>query len=361
MRSMTSQQLWQQLAELSLAEGEMPPASEARSPWYIRLMQGIAGWIGALFLLGFVGAALAFLVRSPSALAVTGLLVCGSAFFIFSTASRNDFAMQFGFAASLAGQTMFLFGQAEALRLAGAESFVVAALFEALLAAVMPNFIHRVASSWAAMAAFGYAMQLKGAGEMAPAIAAAGVAAAWLNEFRWPKRHDVVRPVGYGLVAALLQVEAFDFLAYGFWGISHFHGGAPWRPATHYAGALLTSVVLLGATLKLLRREGIAPGSAAGAASIAAAVALGCLSMIVPGLTAAVLVLVLGFSLGNRILVGLGLLALAAFLSNYYYQLQATLMTKSMALASSAILLLSIRVAMKAKWPLRAEGETTHA
>ena len=47
-------------------------AGEARAPWYVRVMLGIAGWIGAMFLLGFVGAGFAFVMRSSGAMFVVG-------------------------------------------------------------------------------------------------------------------------------------------------------------------------------------------------------------------------------------------------------------------------------------------------
>ena len=52
----SAQQLWQQLQQQGLVTGDMPPLSNVNSPWYVRVMLGVAGWIGALFLLGFVGA-----------------------------------------------------------------------------------------------------------------------------------------------------------------------------------------------------------------------------------------------------------------------------------------------------------------
>ena len=73
------------------------------------------------------------------------------------------------------------------------------------------------------------------------------------------------------------------------------------------------------------------------------------ISCVAPGIAAALLVLLVGFSRGNRILVGIGLLALGGFLSHYYYQLQTTLLNKSMVLAASGFTLLVARAAMQ-KW-----------
>ena len=52
--------LWAQLRDGGLVEGDLPEVGDARAPWFVRVMLGIAGWIGALFLLGFVGAGFAF-------------------------------------------------------------------------------------------------------------------------------------------------------------------------------------------------------------------------------------------------------------------------------------------------------------
>ena len=56
--SITSATVWQRLLEAKLVEGEMPVIDQTQSltqPWYIRVMLGFSGWLGALFLMGFVG------------------------------------------------------------------------------------------------------------------------------------------------------------------------------------------------------------------------------------------------------------------------------------------------------------------
>ena len=42
---------WQTLLDAGLVSGAEPPAGKLESPWYVRLMLGVAGWIAALFLL----------------------------------------------------------------------------------------------------------------------------------------------------------------------------------------------------------------------------------------------------------------------------------------------------------------------
>jgi hypothetical protein len=45
--------------------GRLSAAEDAPAPWYVRTMLGVAGWIAAAFLLGFVGIALGFVTADP--------------------------------------------------------------------------------------------------------------------------------------------------------------------------------------------------------------------------------------------------------------------------------------------------------
>jgi hypothetical protein len=87
-RGMTGEALWLRLREARLVEGDMP-ASEPAPPWFVRLMLGIAGWLGAIFLLAFVGIGFAALMRSPTAGIAVGAAVCVAAVFPFPPAAKG--------------------------------------------------------------------------------------------------------------------------------------------------------------------------------------------------------------------------------------------------------------------------------
>ena len=72
-------ELWDELQGAGLATGDVPDVEDAPVPWYVRTMIGIAGWIAAGFLLGFVGVALAFVAQSGPASVIVGLLLCAAA------------------------------------------------------------------------------------------------------------------------------------------------------------------------------------------------------------------------------------------------------------------------------------------
>jgi hypothetical protein len=105
---MTAGELWDRLTAQGHVEGEMPAPDRPAAPWYVRAMLGIAGWIGALFLIAFVGAAYTFVMSSGGAAAVIGLICCAGAFALFRAFDGNALAEQFGLAVSLAGQVMLI-------------------------------------------------------------------------------------------------------------------------------------------------------------------------------------------------------------------------------------------------------------
>jgi len=357
---LTREQLWQRLRDAALVEGVVPPTNAPDSPWYVRLMLGAAGWIGALFLLGFVGAGLAFVFeRAPIAM-VAGLVACAGAYAIFRAGRASVLAGQFALAVSLAGQVMFAFGVFGVLDRPGAAGWLVIAAFEAALALAMANSVHRVWSAFAAVAALSAAMSSLGVHQLVPGATAVAFAIVWLNEFEWSPHGTIARPIGYGLAAGLLQVDAQIL-----WGelgtLIGARGAEPWAHGLgRWIGAALVGLAFVYAVWRLLEREGVPPASRAGGGLLAASALLMIASLPAPGVPAALLVVLLAFANGNRPLLGLGLLGLAGYLSHYYYQLQTTLLVKSVVLATTGLLLLAIRY-VALRWLLPSPTESTDA
>ena len=79
-----------------------------------------------------------------------------------------------------------------------------------------------------------------------------------------------------------------------------------------------------------------------------------------PGITTALLILLVGYAVRNQVLVGIGLLALGGFLSNYYYMMQSTLLVKSMLLVGFGAALIISRLLMQYWLPsvaVKGEGD----
>lgn len=359
---MTRQALWDRLCKAGLAHGPVPAIDAERSPWYIRLMQGVAGWLGALFVFSFAAAAFSSLIQHAAGALLAGVLCCGAATAFFKSGSTHEFGQQFALAGSLAGQGLLMTGLNLAFRGQPLMVYLAAFAVEALLAGLVANFNHRLLACLGAMLALSLALGHFGWAALAAVLAAGGCAHAWLRgvELRRyaPAADAFWRPFGYAMALALLAADAATAAqASANWQLMM---GKPLASALAQPSAAgLLAVVLVATVARLLNAAGVAPTSRAGVAALGAAVLAGLLGFAAHGLAGALLILLLGHGAANRILLGLGLFALAAFLSHYYYSLQATLLAKSMVLAASGALLLAARPLML-RW-LGTERKDGHA
>lgn len=330
--------LWRCLADAGLVQGERPPVP-LEPPWFVRLLLGFAGWLAALFLLGFVSTAMSWLLDSEMASIVAGLLLCGAAWLMFRTTAVNAFATQFALALSFAGQALFALGVFGTLgRSQGlAEPWLWVALQQAVLLAVMPSAVHRLWSAFAAATALYLALRDGAPAFLAPALMLAAAAWAWLHELRWPRISAVLRPAAYGLVLALIFVE----LAAGLFRPAIGLDATP--PGRRTWGQLLNGAVLLAVVWVLLRRSGVRWPGKASVTLLAGALVVVLVSLAAPGIAAGTCLLLLGYAHGNAVLAGLGGAALLLYAAGYYYELDVTLLVKSQALAATGAALLALR------------------
>ncbi len=337
-----ARELWSKLASAGLTVGDIPEAEEAHTPWYVRVMLGIAGLIAAGFLLGFVGIGFAFVMESRTASLAVGLMLIAAAYAVFRAAPRNDFTSMFALAVSFAGQALVIFGIFGLFerRIAGGLPFAAVAAIEAVLAVVMPNFIHRAASAYAAGLAFAYACEASGAHFIPAGVVAAAVAVVWLNEARLGKLHAVVTPIGYGLTLSLVQIEGTALFGRS---MAMMFGSGVEPAVSPWIGEALAVGVLLVSVWVLLKRAGWTLPESRTFLAMIAALAIGAASFKAPGIAGGLMIALLGFSNGNRVLVGLGIAALLFYVSGYYYRLDATLLVKSGVLMATGAVLLAAR------------------
>lgn len=79
-----------------------PPVQNADRPWFVALLQGVAGWIAGIFLLTFVG--LIIKPDSSSAILVLGAVLLGAAWALYHADRDAVFLDQLALAISIAGQ-----------------------------------------------------------------------------------------------------------------------------------------------------------------------------------------------------------------------------------------------------------------
>ena len=346
---MTAADLWARLSASDVVSGERPEPVPSGSPWFVRLMLGIAGWIGALFLLGFVGTALEFILEDGPSAIIAGAVCCAAAFAIFQRMDGKDAAEQFALALSLAGQGLLIVGLADIFDADDPTLYFAIAAVELALVWMIPNFVHRFLAAAGSALAITLAINQLGLHGLATPLLCVALALIWLDATKWATAGSLWRPIGYGLVLAVITIETFHVLrGEDVFGIARADG---WM-ALHgqWIGRGVTGVVLLLASASLAVREGYRPGSRIFLLSVCAAGLSAILGVVAPGLGSTLLILLLGYAAGNRLLVGAGIFGLLGFTSHYYYSLHASLLSKSAILALTGFVLLAIA------WYLRRDG-----
>ncbi len=337
------QSYWEKLTAANLVSGPLPEARPLVSPWYVRIMLGAAGWLAALFLLGFVAAGMVWIFESELASIITGIGIMAVAWLILNKINTNEFAGQFAMAISFAGQAMFIFGVFGWL---GAEkdstiSWTIVAVAEVALALLMPNSIHRFWSALVAAICLYMALYSISLSFLSSALILGAASWIWLNEFTWPSLGSVIRPIAYGLLLALILM---DLATGAFRPLSGINMELADRSlAEPWVGEILIGAVLCWVIWTLLGRANLPiPGKLANTILIAS-LAMVLVSFKAPGISAGVCILVLGYAHANRILTGLGMMALTLYISTYYYSLDITLLQKSQTLALTGAVVLTLR------------------
>ncbi len=326
------QALWAELQRAGLVEGppegEMPPPDAVETPWAVRLMLGCSGWLGASFLLAFLGAIFSALFDAAAVSIAVGAAMCAGVGYLLHRMPRNGFLDQVALALSLAGQVLIATGLATLLSWEDHAALLALAVagVQAVLFFGVPHFVHRVWTAGTSALALALALDVWRLYAWVPAVLTLAFAWVWLGELEVRGRSgERVRAGGYGLTFAALAMA----VAQGEFGLARL-----WLPeARPFGGALgvrlggaLAGAVLLWVVYRLLAREGVPAGSGPGRAGLASAAVLALAAVEAPGLVPPVAALILGFANGNRVLTGLGIAALLACLSRYYYQLEATLL-----------------------------------
>ena len=315
-----------------VATSEVPQMafSDLSSPWYTRVLMGFMGWLGGLFVLGFLGALIAVFFTSSVFMMIVAIGLFAGSFAMYRAMPTNDFGTQFALAASICGQVVatiaFSKGMDQSVDTYNVAWFV--ALMQIALVVLMPNTLHRLLSTMFAVVALFVAAQK---GLLVPALDAVLAVALVLlvraESTLVARGHRLlVEPVINGLAIALLVRGAAHVT---------FFGQAPWYPF-----ALQTAVVFSVALVAWVALNTSRVATVPRIAAVLAALVYVAVTWRAPGLIASVLVLLVAFGSGRRALTAFALLALLAYLSAFYYQMHMTLMAKSMVLALSAACLL---------------------
>ncbi len=305
-----------------MAERSAP--EQRHPPWFVAILYGLGGLISGGFLMAF----LAFtLLESLDvwAFGLTGAGLIALATFAVHFWS-HPFLRLFALSLSLAGHAATSFYLVDVFELDGLVAGLVA--LAAGLYLLYRDALHRFLSLLVTLAAVS-AWILTG-DTLAPnaihglLLMVAATSVACFGQ----ESSTGARPAGYAAVVTLLILPLLIL-------VPREHADIEWWAAR----AIATASGL--AVLWLVWR---AHPDFRGAPLIAAAFAIAAIGVVTtPGLALAATILVLGFWRGERVLTALGLLFLPVFLIVFYYDLEITLLDKSLMLMAGGALFLTLR------------------
>lgn len=333
------------------------------TPWYISVMLGICGLLAGSFLTGFISIILSSRLEETVVQLAVGVPLVITALLLFNVrrSRTNTFLTSLAFALSMAGQAFLLWALFEA-RLGEPLDIWLLLLLQALMTLIMPNFIHRLISSLVVLGCVVYLLQYYNAAEVSagllalvfavsslqryelvayyPTLAASTTASGGLHPLTRSQAAllQIFRAVTYASALMLLFISVLFIMAE----YSQGFGGTDQYYSYLLAQGLLILAGLYSAYL-ILRRYQISIFSASGLLIAATIIGLGVLSIYVSGLLATSLVIIIAMANSQRVLLGLGIIALVGYVFWYYYQLDTTLLVKSGSMLVVAIALLLVR------------------
>ncbi len=347
--SVDTKTIWATLSSANLVEGEQANNIEVNSPWYVKLLLALAGWFAALFLLLFVGISLESFFDNKILFFIVGCFMIIFSYIIFYN-SKNDFAENFALAVSIAGQLLVIFvivDNGDGYLDTNSKIFVIA-LFQIILTAIMPNYVHRLLTTLvAAILSVGYlkTLQQYGIPDIASSVLLLLSAWLWLNEYKSYKKIKIRQAIAYGLTLALIILYISEINNVS----SIFTQLLPrsFRYNSHsWLSELLASVVAVFIIWNLLKRTGHQRFDHVTILALLGTLIFSALSLEAYGITASLIIIVLGFANSNRVLLGLGIAAMLYFVSAYYYYLRMSLIDKAQILLIIGLCLLVLRMIM---------------
>ena len=322
------------------------------TPWFVQILFGFSGLLASLFFIGF----LTLILESTGALdnamilGVIGLLLnaCGFIAFKYEHQRRSMFLSSLAFMISVAGQSYVVYGLSES-GISHPLDVWVFLLLQSALIFIVPSFMYRLIGSLVVFGCVVFLLGYYALPEVSLGLLALIAIVSHLQRHRLLQRiparwhlasFELIKAVGYASALMLLCISVYfivDEYRYGF-----DNGDDLFRYSYYWAQGLLTLASLYAAYL-ILQRYRIQWHSAVGLMTGSAVIVLGIISTYVAGLLATSLVIIIAMANSKRTLFGIGVFALVCYVFWYYYQLNTSLLVKSVSMLVVGIVLLLLR------------------
>lgn len=327
------------------------------TPWFLQVFFGFSGILSSIFLVGFLTLILyqADIFDNSGFQLAVGIALSAAAFALFKNekSRNNTFLNSLAFAISGAGQLYLMFALFDS-EIAEPLSIWLFLLIQVTMTIIMPNFIYRLLSSMAALGGMVYLLSFHHFPELSLGLLALVTIVAHLQRYellqylpvKWRTAgFDISKAIAYASALMLLCVSVYFIAAE--YGRDFISDSETFRYNYILSQGLLilaslyaTHIILKRYHIKLLSIKSI---SQPDIIIVCAIVIVGIMSVYVSGLLATSLIIVIAMANSQRVLLGLGVLALISYIFWYYYQLDTSLLLKSGSMLVIGIVMLIIR------------------
>ncbi|ABZ77001.1 conserved hypothetical protein [Shewanella halifaxensis HAW-EB4] len=343
--------LWSEFVTQNLTRQDNMPETVQPSPWYIKLMQTFAAWVASLFILAFSISFfnLFFDDLDTGFATIVGIFYSGFGILLYRLrAAKSLFVNQMALALSLCGLLSLGYGMTGWFADSLGENIGLAwyLTFGGIL---LLNWFwighasHQYVMSFAMIACLvgaGYELSLL---ELMPTLIMLLFAIVWLNHGKSGRHLARLSALGHMLALWVILIQLPLLANHSTASQSVLITGdnlpilATWTNVLSVVTTLIVLVILL---VQILRSLPLSLSSKQAQISALAILLLAGLAIPMTGLSAAVLVIMLGFYVRERAVFFIGLTGLLSFIGWYYYSLQLPLLEKSLWLISLGALLI---------------------
>ena len=343
--------LWKKMTNANLVEGDEPEFDIINSPWYVKTLLAISGWLGAIFLLGFIFVWFSSLLDEPFVIFFLSFPLFICAYFILLI-PKNEFFEHFAVAVSLAGQALIFWSLVELQSMS--QAWLTFGIIQVLLVCFMASFLHRVFSTVLAALAFELSLTAIGAPYFLGSLLIFPTVWFCLHEFSFVSHYKRINGLMYGLVIATLLLNGNHHLGLNLMSFLSLTAEniitVPQRVIFMtfiFASFFTARQLLLAYDIRLKTKLSVAV--------LSFSLILAITTLKAPGILVGLIVILLGFAHSNRVLLGVGVLSLLLYSSSYYSMMEDTLLFKSVVLFAVAVFMLICRILLIRFSPLLKE------
>ena len=318
---------------------------EVKSPWYIQFMQSVGAWIASLFILGFTVTffGLVYDELDTGFAFVIGVIYNLIAIMIYRTNVHSQlFANQLALSINLCGLMSLAYGLTAWFEPnTGVYWHLCVALILFINWLVIEHYSHQVIVSFLLLVCGGAIAYELGWFEFVAPVLCVGYSVIWLNLGKFNRHFAKLHALGYMLAVCLVLVQIPLLMQHSdFERISELATVSSNSNIIAVVSALLIAGVVIYHILKSLE---IPLMSKQGGFCLIALALVALLSIEMTGLLTALLILIVGFYVAEKLLFTLGVIGVLSFISWYYYSLQQPLLDKSIWLAALGVVLLLVK------------------